>query len=67
MADYTDEQLAAIRRAFASGVTRVRHGDSETSYRSLEEMERILKTVEADRSGAPKRRVGYTRQTSKGL
>lgn len=57
MAGWTQAQLDAIRRAYASGVTRVTYEGKTTEYRSLKEMREIMQTIEADlakASGAPK-------------
>lgn len=48
MAAYTQAQLDAIRRAYASGVTRVTHDGMTTEYRSREDMRRIIAEIEAE-------------------
>ena len=35
---YTDQQLQALRDALANGVRRVRFGDREIEYRTVEEL-----------------------------
>lgn len=48
MAGFTQAQLDAIKRAYASGVTRVQYDGKSTEYRSLAEMREIIATIEAD-------------------
>lgn len=48
MAGFTQAQLDAIKRAYASGVTRVSYDGKSTDYRSLAEMRQIIATIEAD-------------------
>ena len=48
MADYTAEQLAAIREAYARGVSEAVLPDgSRLKYRSLDEMERIIAKMDS--------------------
>ena len=56
MANYTQAQVDALRAAIASGVLTVRHGDVSTTYRSLTEMQAVLKTMEEDVAGKTVRR-----------
>lgn len=65
-----ESRLAAIRKAYHSGVLTVTHGDTTTSYRSIEAMERIMSRLEneiAGLAGTPRRRVRYLYQSDKGL
>lgn len=48
MAGFTQAQLDAIKRAYASGVTEVSYDGKTTKYRSLIEMRQIIATIEAD-------------------
>lgn len=48
MAGFTHAQLAAIKEAYASGITRVSYDGKSTDYRSLAEMKQIISTIEAD-------------------
>jgi hypothetical protein len=48
MAGFTQAQLDAIKRAYATGVTRVTYEGKTTEYRSLAEMRQIIATIEAD-------------------
>ena len=53
---YTDEQLQALRNALANGVRRVRFGDREIEYRTVEELKAAIATAEAElarSSGTP--------------
>ena len=47
MAGFTQAQLDAIKRAYASGVTEVSYDGKTTKYRSLNEMRQIIATIEA--------------------
>ena len=53
---YTDQQLQALRDALANGVRRVRFGDREIEYRTVDELKAALAAAEADvarNSGTP--------------
>ena len=53
---YTDEQLLALRNALANGVRRVRFGDREIEYRTVEELKAAIAAAEmelAKTSGSP--------------
>ncbi|MDP5205801.1 phage head-tail joining protein [Alishewanella sp. SMS8] len=66
---YSDQQLQELKKAYASGLTKIRlsSGD-ELSYRSLEEMERVIRNIEQQLNPAPKpRRMGYVMRVNKGL
>jgi hypothetical protein len=72
MTDVTALQtrLDALKKARASGVLTVRHGDTQTTFRSLDEIDRIIASLEAEiasASGTPRRRVRYIYQAGKGL
>lgn len=45
---FTIEEYQATRRAYANGISSVSYGDKTVSYRSLAEMERILRKMEAE-------------------
>ncbi len=45
---YTDEQLQALKAALATGVTRVRFGEREIEYRTIEELKTAISTIEAE-------------------
>lgn len=63
-------RLAALKRARDTGVLSVRHGEDSTTYRSVEEMERIIASLEieiAELNGDVRRRVRYPYQSDKGL
>ncbi len=45
---YTDEQLQALRDALANGVRRVRFGDREIEYRTVDELKAAIVAAEAD-------------------
>lgn len=66
---YSEEQLAEIKKAMASGLTKVRlaSGD-ELSYRSLAEMKEVVRTIEKNLgTPKPRRRMGYAMRVNKGL
>ena len=53
---YTEQQLQALRDALANGVRRVRFGDREIEYRTIDELKLAITTAEADvakKSGVP--------------
>lgn len=56
---YTTEQRDALKAAIARGVTRLRMGNEEVQYRSLDEMRRILADMDADLAPAPPSRRHY--------
>ncbi len=63
-------QLAAIEAAYASGVLVVRHGDTQTTFRSLKEMSEIIAKLKAEiaaANGTQRRGPRYIKQTGKGL
>lgn len=63
-------RLAAIRKAYHTGVLTVTHGDVTTSYRSLQAMEKIISSLEgeiANVEGRTRRKVRYLYQSGKGL
>ncbi len=56
---WTQTQIDALKAAIASGVLIVRHGDTWTTYRSLNEMMRVLASMEAEANAGsrPRRTV----------
>lgn len=63
-------RLVALKKARDTGVLTVRHGDDSTTFRSVEEIERIIAALEieiADLGGTTRRRVRYPYQSDKGL
>jgi hypothetical protein len=69
---WTTADRDALKAAIASGERRVRYGDREVEYRTLEEMNGILGQMDADINGAvpqesrrPKQWGGYV--TTKGF
>jgi hypothetical protein len=53
---YTEQQLQALRDALANGVRRVRFGDREIEYRTVDELKQAIAVAEADvakNSGVP--------------
>jgi hypothetical protein len=45
---YTDQQLQALRDALANVVRRVRFGDREIEYRTVDELKQAIAVAEAD-------------------
>ncbi len=45
---YTEEQLQALRNSLASGVRRVRFGDREIEYRTVDELRAAIAAAETD-------------------
>jgi len=66
---YTEQQLQTLRDALANGVRRVRFGDREIEYRTVDELKQAIAAAEADvakSSGAgPVRQIRV--QTGKGF
>jgi hypothetical protein len=53
---YTEQQLQALRDALANGVRRVRFGDREIEYRTIDELKAAIAAAETDvskNSGVP--------------
>lgn len=48
MSDFTMAQYTALKEAYALGVTTVQYVDRTVTYRSVTDMQRILRTMEAD-------------------
>jgi phage terminase large subunit GpA-like protein len=64
-----EARIAAISAARDSGVLLVRHGDSSTQFRSLEEMDKIIGDLQSQldqANGVTRTRVQYVRQMSRG-
>lgn len=66
---YTTTQLDALKRALATGERRVSFGDKTVEYRSIEELQAAIRTVEAelarDAGTSSKRQIRVT--TAKGF
>ena len=58
MSGMSDAELDAIKAARASGVSSVSYLGRTVTYRSLEDMDKIIQKEESNRSG---RRVGFFR------
>lgn len=48
MSTYTQADADAIRKAIKSGVLVARNGDTTTTFRSLKEMQEILRQIEGE-------------------
>lgn len=57
---YTQSQLEALERAYASGTTRVTYGDKTVEYRDLLEIQRIISEVRSELAGTRRRRRWVT-------
>ncbi|WP_054075422.1 phage head-tail joining protein [Comamonas testosteroni] len=66
---YTTTQLDALKRALATGERRVSFGDKTLEYRSVDELQAAIRTVETEIARgtgvSPMRQIRIT--TSKGL
>ena len=66
---YTTTQLEALKRALATGERRVSFGDKTVEYRSVEELQAAIRTVEAENArnagASPQRQIRVT--TAKGF
>jgi multidrug resistance efflux pump len=66
---YSPTQLAALKQALATGERRVSFGDKTVEYRSVEELQAAIRTVEAELARAAgtraKRQIRVT--TAKGF
>jgi hypothetical protein len=63
-------RIEAIRAARDSGVLLVRHGDTSTQFRTLDEMNAIIASLQTQLdalNGQKRRRVHYVIQCGKGL
>jgi len=62
-------QLTAIKAAKATGALTVRHGDTQTTYRSLAEMDAIISDIQAeiDALSGVCRKPRYIRQNRRGF
>ncbi|QKC83261.1 hypothetical protein [Mesorhizobium sp. NZP2077] len=49
---WTQTDINAIKKAMASGVLTVKHGETLTTFRSMSEMERVLARMEAEVNGS---------------
>ena len=66
---FSEANLQKLVEAYQSGMTKVRlsSGD-EITYRSLDQMERIIKTAQQQLASSKKpRRFGYAMRVNKGL
>ena len=66
---YTEAQLQALETALAKGEHRVSFGDKTVEYRSVEELQAAIRTVESElaRSAGTTRKRQIRVTTSKGL
>lgn len=61
MSMYTQEEFNALKRAYASGVLTVRHGEKLTTYRSLTEMKKLLGSMKKEIENADREFLGVKR------
>ena len=57
MADWTEAELAALRRAYASGTTRVSYDGKTVEYGSAEDLLGRIRTIERQIAGATARPI----------
>ena len=69
MTDWTETELSALRRAYASGTTRVSYDGKTVDYRSVAEIDRAIEALDREIAAAEGRRiVRHVRvTTAKGL
>ncbi len=72
MPDDDATRLEALKRARDTGVLRVRHGDTSTTFRSLAEIDTIIHQLEGQVAvtaapGGARTRIRYPIQFTKGL
>jgi hypothetical protein len=67
MASYTQEQLSALEAAVAQGVLTVEYGDKKVTYRSLNEMLRLIDMMRKDIGVSSKNGGKKFAQFDKGL
>jgi len=63
-------RLAAIQKAYDSGILTVTHGDTTTQYRSLDAMAKIIESLKGridGGEGTKRRKTRYLYQSGKGL
>ena len=60
---YTEQQLQALRDALANGVRRVRFGDREIQYRTVDELNQAISVAEADVANVRDAREGRGAQS----
>ncbi|RWH86436.1 MAG: hypothetical protein EOR77_21550 [Mesorhizobium sp.] len=49
---WTQTDIDAIKKAMATGVLTVKHGETLSTFRSMSEMERVLARMEAEVKGS---------------
>lgn len=68
MATDTELRLIALKAARDSGILTVKHGETSTTYRSLNEINALIRTLEGEVAGTVAGpRVSYIWQEGKGL
>lgn len=68
-ADQLNARLTTLYQMRDSGVLMVRHGDTSTQFRSMNELLRVIALLEGQlgtAQGRTRSRVSYIRQSSKG-
>lgn len=59
MTDFTQEQLADLKAAYASGAMVVKHGDKTTEFRSMTEMKRLIEAIERSLNGSSRSKKNF--------
>ena len=57
MTDWTETELSALRRAYASGTTRVSYDGKTVDYRSVAEIDRAIEALDREIAAAEGRRI----------
>ena len=63
-------RIDTLRRAMASGILTVRHGNTTTTWRSIEELQSVIDSLQAQlnaATGTGRSRVNYIVQNTKDL
>ena len=70
-ADQIRARIAALQASRDAGVLRVRHGNTDVQYQSVEDMNKVLAALQAQldalEGNTVRPRVNYIRQDSKGF
>ena len=58
MTNFTQEEFDTLKKAYASGSLTVKHGDKLITYRSLNEMKKLLDAMSRDVNNTQKSEFG---------
>ena len=63
----TEKQLKQLKAAYASGVLRVRYGDTDVTYQSMTEMKKAINRLEKELGHNSGKITFFTMEYDKGL